>query len=156
MAALAAILQAAPVFLTEAAVLLTIFSALPIYISARLNPVTGVLSYLAAFFVIMLLSSHEALFFLCTNGVVGLGLGCLRYVKQKRTVTILLNSIALTVSLSIMNYGIGIPVFGTAIPGGWQLQLLLLYLFSAVYSLIYLLFAEFICSRFRFSELKGR
>ncbi len=156
MAALAAILQAAPVFLTEAAVALTVFSALPIYIAARLNPVTGILSYLAAFFVILFLSSHEALFFLCTNGVVGLGLGSLRYYRRKKPVTVLLSSAALTISLSIMNYGIGIPVFGTAIPGTWQLQLFLLYLFSAIYSMIYLYFAEFICKRFRISELKEK
>jgi hypothetical protein len=139
--------QIMPVLFTEALVFLTMFSALPIYIVARLQPRLGFAGFIAAALVTMLFSVHEALFFLCTNGPVGLSLGITRYYTPKNRYVVLISGLILSISLCIMNYGIGIPVFGTQIPGSIPVQLTLLIVFSTFYSLIYCIFAEFVYKR---------
>lgn len=59
----AAVFQLLPILLSEVFVFLTIFSAIPIYVVARINPKAGVLSYFVASMIIMILSVHEGLFF---------------------------------------------------------------------------------------------
>lgn len=147
MAAIASSFQLIPVLLSEAAVLLTMFSALPIYIAARCKPVTGILSYLTAAILIMLFSTHESLFFLCTNGMVGLSLGICCYYTQKKLIILMISSLVMTISLSIMNYVIGFPVFGTTLPGTYTIQFILIFLFSFVYNTIYYYFAGFLSRR---------
>jgi hypothetical protein len=147
MASLAAIFQALPVLLSEAAVILTILSAVPIYTSSRIKPIVGVLSYLVAAVLILLVSAHEAMFFLCTNGIIGVTFGSCRYYKQKKLITLFISSLSMTISLSFMNYIIGIPVFGVAIPGAIVVQIIILFLFSFIYGFLYLLFADFIYKR---------
>lgn len=150
-AAISAIFQLTPIFLSEMLVFLTIFSALPIYIISRINPKAGILSYFAASMLVMLLSIHEALFFLCTNGIVGISLGiCSHYTKLK-AVTLFLSSGALTITLSIMNYGIGIPVFGNNIPGVMLIQIIIIFIFSLIYNTFYYYFSNSI-----FNHLKNR
>jgi hypothetical protein len=149
MAAVAAMFQSLPVLLSEVFVLLTIISAIPIYIASRINPLSGILSYIVAFVLIFMVSTHEALFFMCTNGIVGLSLGLCRYYKLKKPIIILISSFTMTISLSIMNYGIGIPIFGTAIPGPLPVQVLILYVFSTSYNLIYLLASDAIYKKIK-------
>jgi hypothetical protein len=124
-------------------------SAIPIYIASRINPAAGIMSYLVAAILISFVSTHEAVFFLCTNGAVGVSLGSCRYFKLKLPFVIIISSCILTITLSVMNFGIGIPVFGTQIPGAFIVQLLILLLFSSVYNLIYLLFNDFIFNRLK-------
>lgn len=147
MAAIAVIFQTLPILLSEVFIFLTVLSAVPIYIASRVKPVAGVLSFLVAAILMIFISTHEALFFICTNGIVGMSLGICRYIKLKKAIILLICPLALTISLSIMNYGIGIPVFGSKIPGAFLVQLLILFLFSLVYILIYLLFADFLYKR---------
>lgn len=151
LAAIAAIFQLTPVLLSEAAVILTILSTLPVYLSSRLKPSVGVMTYFVAAILIFLFSTHEALFFMCTNGVVGLSLGICRYFKLKRHITLLISTITLTSSLGIMNYGIGIPIFGTELPGILLIQILILTVFSILYNFIFLLLTEFLYKRIKFS-----
>ncbi|OZV10979.1 hypothetical protein CIW83_17070 [Tissierella sp. P1] len=143
-AAIAALFQLIPVFFSEVLVFLTIFSAVPIYIVSRINPKTGILSYLVASIIVMILSVHEGLFFLCTNGIVGISLGICSYYIKKESAIWILSSIALTITLSVMNYGIGIPVFGMKIPGVIIIQILILFLVSVTYNIFYYYFLKFI------------
>lgn len=143
-AIIAALFQAIPILLSEIFVLFTIFSAVPIYIVSKINPKVGVLSYFVASMLILLISTHEGLFFLFTNGIIGVSLGTCSYYTKKKVVIWFLSSFVLTITLCIMNYGIGIPVFGTKIPGAVIIQLVMLFLFSAVYSIIYYYFSSFI------------
>jgi hypothetical protein len=154
MATLAAIFQSLPIVLSEAFVILTILSAIPIYIASRLNPSSGVMSYLVAVIVISFLSTHEALFFMCSNGIVGVCLGICSHYHCKRWMALLLSSAVLTLTLSIMNYGIGIPVFGTRIPGMLLIQVLIIFAFSLIYNAIYQLFAGFLFKRLQFAGIK--
>ena len=143
-AVIAALLQIIPVVFSEVFVFLTIFSAVPIYIVSRINPKAGVLSYLVASMLIMFLSVHEGLFFLCTNGVVGMSLGICSYYTKIKAIIWFLSSFALTITLSIMNFGIGIPVFGSKLPGGILIQIMIIFLVSAIYNILYYYFSCFI------------
>jgi hypothetical protein len=143
-AAIAALFQLIPILLSEVFVLLTIFSAVPIYIVSRINPKVGVLTYFVASMLIMLLSIHEGLFFLCTNGIIGISLGICSYYTKMKAITWFLSSLVLTVTLSIMNYGIGIPVFGSKIPGGIIIQIVIIFLFSTIYNIFYYYFSNYI------------
>ncbi|MCB2288524.1 hypothetical protein LGK97_01935 [Clostridium sp. CS001] len=143
-AVLAALFQALPVLFSEVFVFLTIFSAVPIYIVSRINPKAGVLSYFVASMLVMLLSIHEGLFFLCTNGIIGLSLGMCSYYTKIKPIIWFLSSLVLTITLSIMNYGIGIPVLGGKIPGAIIIQIAILFLISAIYNIFYYYFSNFI------------
>ena len=142
LAVIAAFFQVMPVLFSEVFIFVTIFSAVPIYIVSRINPKAGVLSYFVAGMLVMLISTHEALFFLCTNGIIGTSLGVCRYYTNRKTTIFIISSLALTITLSIMNYGIGIPVFSTKIPGGIMIQLFIIFLISSVYNIIYYYFSD--------------
>ncbi|AGK96990.1 hypothetical protein [Clostridium pasteurianum] len=143
-AAIAALFQLIPTFFSEIFVFFTIFSAVPIYIVSRINPKAGVLSYFVASMIVMLFSTHEGLFFLFTNGIIGISLGICSYYMKTKAIIWFLSSLALTSTLSIMNYGIGIPVFGSKIPGIIIIQISIIFLFSTIYNIIYYYFSSFI------------
>ena len=150
-AVIAALFQLIPTFFSEIFVFITIFSAVPIYIVSRINPKAGVLSYIVSSMIIMILSVHEGLFFLCTNGIVGISLGICSYYIRSKAITWFLSSFILTITLSIMNYGIGIPVFGGDIPGVMINQIAIIFFFSIIYNILYFYFSSFI-----FNILKKR
>lgn len=141
-AAIAALFQLIPILFSEVFVFLTIFSAVPIYIVSRINPKAGVLSYFVVSMLVMLLSIHEGIFFLCTNGIVGISLGICSYYKEMKAITWFLSSLMLTITLSIMNYGIGIPVFSGMIPGGIIIQIVIMCVFSTIYNIFYYYFSS--------------
>lgn len=134
---LAVIFQMVPAFFSEAFVFVTMLSALPIYITAKLNPKIGIVGYITAAILITLFSTHEGLFFMCTNGIVGLALGITHYYTNKKMIIISLSTITLTIALSIMTFIIGIPVFGFVLNTGITIQICILLAFSLVYSIFY-------------------
>ena len=144
LAVIAAFFQVVPVLFSEVVIFITIFSAVPIYIVSRINPKAGILSYLVAGMLIVIISTHEGLFFLCTNGVIGVSLGICRYYTNRKTIIYIISSLALTITLSIMNYGIGIPILGTKIPGGMIIQLVILFFISLICNIIYYYFSDYI------------
>lgn len=148
-AAIAALFQLIPFFFTEIFVLLTIISALPIYTISRLNPKAGILSYIVAGNIVMLFSVHEGLLFLCTNGMIGVSLGVCCYYMKRKLIIWLSSSILLTTALSVVNYGIGIPVLGGDIPGIIVIQLAILQSFSFLYNIIYYYFSNMIYGRLK-------
>lgn len=151
LAAMAALFQLMPVFFSEVFLFLTIFGAIPIYIISRIDPKAGILSYFVAGMIVMGLSIHEGLFFLCTNGIVGLSLGICNFYTNRKLIIWLLSSISLTIALGIMNYGIGIPIFGINIPGFMIIQIGIIFLVSLFYIIGYYYFSSFI-----YKALKNR
>lgn len=139
---LAVVFQLIPVLFSEVFVLTTMLSALPIYMIAKMNPQIGIAGYIAAAILISLFSVHEGLFFLCTNGVVGLALGGTHYYTNKKTIIFSVSSLCLTLALSIMTFIIGIPVFGFVIETGVLMQIFILLVFSLVYSIFYFYLAN--------------
>ena len=97
---LAVIFQLVPVFFSEAFILVTILGAFPIYLTAKLDPKTGVIAYITAAILITFFSSHEGLFFMCTNGIVGLSLGISHYYTNKKIIIISISAISLTFALA--------------------------------------------------------
>lgn len=152
-AVIAALFQLIPALFSEVFVILTVFSSVPIFIVSRINPKTGILSYFVSSMLIMFLSVHEGLFFLLSNGIVGVSLGVCSYYTRMKSVTWFLSSIMLTITLSIMNYGIGIPVFGSNIPGAIITQVAIIFLFSMVYNIFYYYFSSFVFSLLKRTKL---
>lgn len=141
---LAVLFQIIPVIFSELLVLATMLSALPIYIISRISPRTGIIAFFAAALLILLINTHEGLFFLCTNGPLGLTLGITNHYTRKWTAIAGLSSIILTLTLCVMNYVIGIQVFGTKLPGLIFFQLGIMYCFSFIYCIIYLYISNFL------------
>lgn len=154
LASIAALFQLMPVFYSEVFLFLTIFSAVPIYLVARISPKAGLLSYIVAAMLVMIFSMHEGLFFLFTNGIVGLSLGICSFYTEKRRFIWTLSSIILTIALVIINYGIGIPIFGSKIPGIMVVQIAIIFLVSTIYIISHYYFSSFIY-RFIKNRLKG-
>lgn len=57
-----------------------------------------------------------------------MSLGICNCYIDKKSIIWSISSISLTIALSIMNFGIGIPIFGTQFPGGIIIQLLIIFL----------------------------
>ncbi|RKD30041.1 hypothetical protein [Thermohalobacter berrensis] len=135
---LAAVFQIIPAILGEIFIFMTIFSAFPIYFISRLSPKLGLIAYITTFFLVLLVSFHEAIFFLFTNGALGISLGIFRCHTSNKVIVSILSALTLTLSLSILNFIIGIQVFGFSIPGILLVQVCLIYSFSLVYCSLYL------------------
>lgn len=139
--------QLLPVVFSEVFIFTTILSSIPVYIGGRIQPRIGVMIYLIAGFLIFILSPHEGLFFLFTNGVVGLSIGVVRYYTENRFYIGLISGGFLTISLSIMVYLLDILVFGISIPGNILVQLIIIFGFSLLYCSIINVSLEFIYKR---------
>lgn len=136
------VLQLLPSILGEIFIIATILSALPIFILARINPKVGFIGFIVSTLLILIFNVHEGIFFLATNGLIGYSLGaCSYYIKNKWLIS-LLSGVILLLGLSIINYIIGIPVFGIDIPGNFTIEIFSMFLFSYFYCYIYLLFAK--------------
>lgn len=141
---LSSVLQLIPASFGEIFVIVTIFSAIPIYILSRLNLKVGLLGYIIAGILIFFFNAHESLFFLFTNGVVGFSLGAFNYMLKSRFLISLSSGIVLTLSLTLVNFIIGIPVLGVNLPGNLLIQVSIIMFFSLIYCSIYLFLANFI------------
>ena len=147
MACMSALFQIVPVFLSEAFVIVTIFSAVPIFLISFIHPKTGFAVYLASFMLISFFSVHEALLFLFTNGPVGLSLGSCSHYTARKLIAISISSVILTCCLGILNYLIGIPVFGVALPGSIWIQFMIIIAFSFIFNFIFFKLCRIILKR---------
>lgn len=138
MACIAALFQITPVYLSEAFVILTMFSAIPIFIIAWIKPKIGIAASLASFILISLLSIHEAMIFAFANAPVGIVLGCCSHYTNKKHFIVPIAATVQSCTLIILNFAIGIPIFGVSIPGAQIIQVLIIATFSLVYNFIYL------------------
>lgn len=141
---LSAILQLLPTSFGEVFVIATILSAIPIYFLSRLNPKVGLIGYIIAGTLILMFNTHEGLFFLFTNGVVGFSIGTFSYMLKFKLLISIFSGMVLTLSLCIVNFIIGINVLGFNLPGNILTQIGILMAFSSIYCFLYLLLANFI------------
>lgn len=141
--------QIIPAISSHKYVLLTMFSALPIYLITSTSGLVGLIAFVAAGISIFGISSHEGLFFLFTNGPVGLVLGLGGYFKKGNLAAAFFSGLILTITLSLLNFLIGIKVFGATIPGSLGIQVLLIFLFAFIYSVIYSFMAGFVYRLFQ-------
>lgn len=142
--AAAVFFQIVPAIFSEIFILMTICSTFPIYIAARYNPQMGITALIAAAFLIVLINMHEALFFICTNGMIGVSLGICLHKNKKPIVAVLVTGTALTVTLSFISFVVGIPMFGVLVPEMLVLQVGFLFVFSVLYSSVFSFIAQFV------------
>jgi hypothetical protein len=152
-AGLTVLFQTIPVFLSEIFVIATIFSVLPVYIMARLNPVYGISTFITAAFIIFAISPHEGIFFLLTNGIIGLALGICRHYTNYSLLQIAVSSLSLATALIISSMALGINAFGFEITDTIGLEALVLTVFSFIYCTLYMKFANFIYTILKKSRL---
>ena len=134
---LSAVFQLLPVAFSEVFVLTTIFSGVPIYIIAKLKVKIGIAAYIVSAILIMYVSVHEGLFFLCTNGAIGLSLGICHNRTDKKITINFISTMVLAAALCIMNFFIGIPVFGVKLPISIFIEIGIILVFSFIYSIFY-------------------
>lgn len=150
---LAVMFQSVPGIFGEIFIFFTVLSTIPIYIISRLNPKLGIFALIAAGLLTMLFTIHEGIMFYYTNGAVGMALGIGNHYFNRKEVVTTLSGIYLTITLSILNYGLKIPVFGTSIPGTFPIQLLIIFSFSLVYSFMYLNLLQYLFDIFTSKEI---
>lgn len=141
---LSVVLQLIPTSFGEVFIIATILSAIPIYILSRLNPKVGFVGYIIAGILIFFFNAHEGLFFFFTNGVVGFSLGVFNYILKSKVLISIFSGIILTLSLSVVNFIVGIPVLGINLTGNLLTQVGILMLFSIIYCFIYLFLANYV------------
>ncbi|MDF2522969.1 MAG: hypothetical protein K0R31_610 [Clostridiales bacterium] len=134
----AIIFQSIPALFSEIFALLAILSSIPIYIISRINPSAGLTSYFASAVILLAISLHEAIFFLFTTGLIGLSLGVSQFYFKSKFIAVLLTSLQLTITLYLITYGLGIPVFGFSIDLSTGLQTLVLFVFSLCYNTFFI------------------
>jgi len=134
---LSVLFQLIPVVFSEALVLATIFSGVPIYIISKLKIKIGVAAYIVSAIIIMLVSVHEGVFFLCSNGAIGLSLGICHNRTDNKLAIYSISAVVLAAALSIMNFIIGIPIFGFRLPVSAFREIVIIFTFSFFYSIFY-------------------
>lgn len=121
----------------------TILSTITIYIISRKSPSIGLLSYIASFLLISLIDSYQSIIFLFINGLLGIFLGMLRYYTENNKLVAILNGIILTISVNGMYSILGENSLYIQNTNSILTQILIC-AFSLGYSLIMLLFCNYI------------
>lgn len=138
LALLAASLQTVPIIFGTAFAFTVLLNGIPVYMATRLNYALGILVYILTAALLAFYNSFEALFFICTNGIIGLSLGiikdCFRSIYPVPALSALLN-ISI---LFIVNYRFGISIFSSFLINAPILQVLMLFLPMYIYFLLYL------------------
>ena len=146
LAVISSLFQCIPALFSETFIFVTIFSAIPIYLISRIEPVYGILSYIIAFILISLISPHENIMFIFTNGIVGLSLGISQYYLKKRPLICIIAGIFLTLSICIVNFLIGINIIGFSFSFS-IIPILIIFMASYIYYFMFLILCNFIYKR---------
>jgi hypothetical protein len=136
--ALSVMFQIAPVVLPGVGLALSPLSTAPAAIAAFLSPAAGIIAYLSAGLLLLLLDTQEALIFLLSTGALGLVLGLLLH--NNFFVRTLASGFTLFCGINILFYGFGINLFGpaTAYVSGFIEAFFILFsvLYAAAWSVI--------------------
>lgn len=129
----------------EALVILTIFSTLPLYILTCKKVKLGLMSYSIVALVLCMINFHQLIFFLFTNGLIGLTLGILsQYRKALRVVV--------TASISVMgllgvSLVLGINLFEMVYKEAMIVGVIVIFVLMMIYCWFYDWFAKMIDER---------
>ncbi len=143
LAVLAAALQAVPRILGSAFMFTVILGGFPIYIAARLNWACGVAVYLAAAYISSIMSLGEAIFFICTNGIIGLSLGIMKSHFKSIYFAPAPSALMVILMLFTVNHLFGISIFGYSAFKAPLQQAFTLFPPLYIYCLIYLRLAAY-------------
>lgn len=148
-AVLAAALQTAPRILGDAFIFAVILGSFPVYIAAHLNWALGIAVYLTAAYILSVMNISEALFFICTNGIIGLSLGFMRGRLSSIYYAPAPSSLIVIAMLFAVNYIFGISIFSPSSLMSPIAQACTLFLPLYIYCLIYLRLAVYTDNLFR-------
>jgi hypothetical protein len=137
------VFQSAPRILGESFALAVYLCGLPVYIATRFNCIYGTAVYLAAAAILLYLNTGEALFFICTNGFIGLSLGILKYHFKSNYIIPAFSALLVNIVLFIVNYFFKINIFSNFTYKTPVTQALALFPFLYIYCLVYLRLSMF-------------
>lgn len=138
LALLAAALQAAPFVFGTVFAFAVLLNGFPVYIAARFSYALGILVYLSAAALIASYNSGEAVFFACTNGIIGLSLGIIKSLFRSIYPVPALSALLDISILLIVNHLFGIKVFNSSVFGTPASQAAALLIPMYLYCLMYL------------------
>lgn len=147
LAALAALFQLIPAFLSEAFLFISILSSMPVLVAAKFKPQVGLMVYTVAGMLILSISTHEAIFFVLVNGIIGLVLGSGWYFTISGLFTIPITAAAVTVTISCINFFAGIPVLWVNSGYDFITQFSLFFVILLFYCSLYWFGAKVLVSR---------
>lgn len=134
----AILFQIFPVLFSELFMFITVFSTIPIYIISRLKPRLGIGALIISGVVILFFSINQGLFFFFVHGSIGISLGVGGYYFNSKSIVTGASGLFLASTLSILNFGLNLSIFGSGIPGSTIIQIIIIIAFSLVYSFMYL------------------
>lgn len=143
--ALILLFQSAPVWLHGLGLFLSPLATLPAALATVLSIPLGVVVYMAAAFLLMIVSPQEAAIFLLGTGLLGLSLGIGH--KKETLQRILISATALFIGLIFLTKLILIPVFGPLTPRSLGVEFLVFLPFSLLYTSIWAAVIPFVLSR---------
>jgi hypothetical protein len=120
-----------------------VLSGIPIYVAVRLNLMLGAASCLTAAYITSRLGLSELLFFMCSAGIVGLSLGMAKEYFKSLLTPPAVTALIVFVTLSFINYYLGIGIFGYSPLRTPMKQAMLLLPPLYIYSLIYFKLSAF-------------
>jgi hypothetical protein len=138
MGLIAAILQAAGGLIPGIGMLISPFSTAPIIISVLILPSYGILSYFLTIFLLLFIQPSELIIFPFTTGAmaIGIGLGFILFNKGWKVMTF--SSLFLCIGICLLLYVFQFPVLGPFLIEFRALNIIVIYLFSLVYSWIWI------------------
>lgn len=133
--ALILLFQSAPLWLSGAGLIISPLATLPAALASILSIPLGLVVYLAAAFLLMLISPQEAAIFLLGTGLLGLTLGICH--KKETIQQILISATALFIGMVFLTKLALIPVFGSLTPRSLWVELLVFLPFSLLYTALW-------------------
>jgi uncharacterized protein YybS (DUF2232 family) len=138
---IAAILQLIPLFISDVFTILTLLSTFPIFLITKKHRSLGGIAYLTTAFIIFLFHIQEGLIFIFMNGLLGVSLGYLNHYIKPKAMVITIAGLILSLSILLVNFIIGIPLFGATIEFTLMTVLLIL-----IFSIVYCTFIDYFMS----------
>lgn len=151
LAGLATILQSAGGFFPGVGFLISPFATAPILIGALLSIRSGAMTYILTIFLLLVIQPSELIIFPFTTGLLGLFLGWIFLIFNRRLDIIVTIGTLLFIGICIPLYILDFPVFGPAITSLFNIMVLIfIFVFSLLYSWFWLDFGLLLLRKLKF------
>lgn len=137
MGIMAVLFQSAGGIVPGVGLLISPFATLPIIIGIFIGVSYGLLSYMLTILLLLFIQPSELLIFPFTTGLLAIGIGLSFMFFKKRWEIIIISGVFLTTGICILLYGVHFPVLGPFLLDFKFWNLIFIYLFSLLYSWIW-------------------
>lgn len=138
MGVMAAILQSAGSLIPAIGLLISPFATAPIIIGMLMGATYGFASYVLTLFLLLLIQPSELIVFPFTTGLLGIGIGLGLSLLRNWWQILSLSGFCLTIGISFLLYGVRFPILGPLLLDFNYSNLIIIFLFSCIYSLVWL------------------